>query len=527
MTGFTSARGVCFENGGMSSGTTYSLASQIAAQIEEFLVETPEAVVLEDGAILFDFSTAQYSVAPEPDKCVLQIWSEERNIVRRVVGSERKNGALRLQVMRFGHSKPAILELCAGGDRRAPSSRRVARAHFQRLIERVVARNFPGWTPGRFATSADLEHSFGAAYSRGWVRLGPRYFAVVGVSPAEPQAVVDALPSMAILWLNHCRERFAARGHVEGVCLCAPAGRTDVMRLRLAHLDRELAKWRLLEIESRSESCEEIDSSDAGNFATRLVRCPERELVLERLRDAIDRVRDIVPQAQTVVTSSSELSFRLLGLEFARATLGATHGFRVGQRIVFGAGAAAIELNDATEPLFREMAERLLATRYRRDRNHPLFRTGAERWLESMVQRDVSLLDDRLDPSCVYAQVPAFASTDRAMIDLLSVTRQGRLAVIELKADEDLHLPLQGLDYWARVLRHHQRGEFQANGYFPGRELSPEPPLLIMAAPALHLHPSTDVLLKALDPQIDWTLLGLDERWRDGVKVIFRKHAVC
>jgi len=37
------------------------------------------------------------------------------------------------------------------------------------------------------------------------------------------------------------------------------------------------------------------------------------------------------------------------------------------------------------------------------------------------------------------------------MIDVLTVTREGRLAVLELKAAEDIHLPLQGIDYWARV----------------------------------------------------------------------------
>ena len=44
---------------------------------------------------------------------------------------------------------------------------------------------------------------------------------------------------------------------------------------------------------------------------------------------------------------------------------------------------------------------------------------------------------------------------DRGMLDLLGVTDDGRLAVIELKADEDLHLALQGLDYWVRVRWHH------------------------------------------------------------------------
>src|SRR5437879_467786 len=83
-----------------------------------------------------------------------------------------------------------------------------------------------------------------------------------------------------------------------------------------------------------------------------------------------------------------------------------------------------------------------------------------ERWLESLVVKDVRTLDSQLDSSRLYSQVPAFSASDRAMIDVLATTRDGRLAVIELKADEDIHLPLQGLDYWARVRWHHARGEF-------------------------------------------------------------------
>ena len=68
--------------------------------------------------------------------------------------------------------------------------------------------------------------------------------------------------------------------------------------------------------------------------------------------------------------------------------------------------------------------------------------------------------------------MPAFSAADRAMIDVLAVTREGRLSVLELKAEEDIHLPLQGLDYWSRVGWHHARGEFQRFGYFPNRELA-------------------------------------------------------
>ena len=87
-----------------------------------------------------------------------------------------------------------------------------------------------------------------------------------------------------------------------------------------------------------------------------------------------------------------------------------------------------------------------------------------------------------------------------------------------------LHLPLQGLNYWSRVEWHHTRAEFPRFGYFPGRELSAEKPVLYLVAPALHVHPATDILLRYLSPEIDWEFVGIDERWREGVKVVFRKR---
>jgi hypothetical protein len=120
--------------------------------------------------------------------------------------------------------------------------------------------------------------------------------------------------------------------------------------------------------------------------------------------------------------------------------------------------------------------------------------------------------------------VPAFSASDRAMIDIVSCTHDGRLAVLELKADEDINLPLQGLDYWARVRWHHARGEFQPHGYFPGVQLAPKPPLLILVAPCMRVHPSTDIILSYFSPDIEWTVVGVDERWREGVRVVFRKR---
>jgi hypothetical protein len=39
----------------------------------------------------------------------------------------------------------------------------------------------------------------------------------------------------------------------------------------------------------------------------------------------------------------------------------------------------------------------------------------------------------------------------------------------------------------------------------------------------LHVHPATDTLLRYIAPEIQWEFMGIDERWREGVRVVFRK----
>jgi len=113
------------------------------------------------------------------------------------------------------------------------------------------------------------------------------------------------------------------------------------------------------------------------------------------------------------------------------------------------------------------------------------------------------------------------------MLDLLTITHSGRLAVIEFKADDDLHLPLQALDYWSRVRQLQGERAFEKNGYFPGIEPSDQLPLLYLVAPALHIHPSSDAVLRHLSAEIPWEMIGLNEDWRKRRKVILRKRGLA
>lgn len=494
--------------------------------LQDFLSQATGAIVLEDGAIAYDLERSKYSISGEYNKCLLHLWSAERNTVRRVLDAEIKNGILRLAVQRLGQSRPTKLEICRERDRRSPSARKAARTAYEPRLRRALERHFPGFTIARLTTNADLEKSFGPVYARGLVRKGQSAFAVLGVNGSETQSSIDAALTFGILWLDACRESQAGKVLVEGLTLFVPPQSSALLRERMVNLNQSAAKWALFEFNEREDSVTAVDLSDRGNVSTRLVHAPNESAALERFSESIARIHAILPNCEVAILSAAELAFRWRGLEFARARMGAeAMTFRSRQEIVFGVGPEERALDDRNFPFFAQLLTALRDTRHPYGpRQHPLFRMHPERWLESLVVSDVSVIEERLDLCALYSQVPAFSASDRSMIDVLTVTRDGRLAVIELKADEDIHLPLQGLDYWSRVQWHHQREEFPRFGYFAGKELSRESPLLFLVAPALHVHPATDLLLRYVSPEITWEFVGIDERWREGVKVIFRKR---
>lgn len=152
----------------------------------------------------------------------------------------------------------------------------------------------------------------------------------------------------------------------------------------------------------------------------------------------------------------------------------------------------------------------------------PRILCGPEAQLEACVRREIQVVDAGLLPEPVYGQVCSLAGLDRGLLDLLAVDRSGRLAVIELKASEDVQLPVQALDYWMRVAWHARQGEFRRAGYFPGIEIRTTPPRLFLVAPALQFHPRTETLLSYIDPAVPVERVGLSVEWQHRLRVVFR-----
>lgn len=527
----------------MSPADSAASAGLLAKSIEAYLAEHPAAALLEDGRVLFDMRTARYAVSESHGRCLLQLWSEERNLMRTVVEVQQRAHCLRVLTRRMGAAKPQALELVPTSDRRTPTARDAARRNYQRLLERALTRTFIGSKVDGMRSAMDLEHSFGPAYTRGRLLRGTAAEVVIGVGEAEPAATVDGVLTLGILWLDYCRQHGDARRHFGGLKVIVPAGAWRTTAERMAWLNHAAADFQLFTLDERSEELTPVDFRDTGNLESRLVHAFSAEAAIERCQSGIDRLLTLTPPAarervEIRPRSATEVALLLHGLEFARVRHGvAAHSFAREDEITFGAGASETPLTGENEALCRELFVRLFLSRHADGmRTDALFRLQPERWLESRLRCGITELMPSLRGDLLYTQVPALSSGDRGMLDLLTLDRNGRLAVIELKADEDLHLPLQALDYWIRVRalnddRHPAAGAsrslstFERQGYFAGVEVSPLAPRLLLAAPALRIHPANEPVLRYFSPQVEWELIALSEHWRRELRVVFRKRS--
>jgi hypothetical protein len=146
--------------------------------------------------------------------------------------------------------------------------------------------------------------------------------------------------------------------------------------------------------------------------------------------------------------------------------------------------------------------------------------TVAESGLEELIRSNASVIDATLSNAPIYSQVLAFAGGDRDIVDLLALDTGGRLTILELKISEDIHLPIQALDYWMRINWHAQQGEL--DGYFTRSILRKKPPKLLLVAPAMSFHSSTTAILRHFSQEIDVERIGINSDWQEHLKVVMR-----
>jgi hypothetical protein len=471
--------------------------------------------VRENGIGLPALENFRYEVHPNGPHALLHLWSDDRNLIRQVlrVVSEKPE-RLALEVARIGRRRPVRLDFLAAA--RKSSAARVTRERFRWRFRELLMQQFPDESIISLTAAPDLEHSLSGNYVRGIVKDASRAWAVIAAAPDEAASTYDGLLAFGLLWLHRARESRPG-APVRGLRLFFPQGSGRVTAHRLAALSDGDA-IELHEYAPASWKARKLDGRDVGNLQTWIASRRDAESAMQAASSFIESVRRIVPNAihADAIPGTNHVAVRFHGLLFARWQP---------EGIFFGVGDPKTMLCPSRQSEFDRLISRLSTHRspLSDDTSHPYFRAQPERWLEALAASDLSHLDAQLNPRYAYSQVPALHVGDRRVMDLVAITRDTRLVVIELKAQEDLHMVLQAVDYWLRVRWHHSERHFSRYGYFPGIELDPRPPRLLLVAPALRLHPATDILLRYVKPEIEITRIGLSEQWRRGLQVVLRQ----
>jgi hypothetical protein len=482
------------------------------------LVSTGPVEVHEDGQWLASLAGFRSELRTQGKQTLIHLWSSETSLVRRVLRiSSCELNRIQLEVQRFGPGKPATLEFLALG--RARSDLRIGREQFKARFARMLGERFPDAQIGSLTTAADLKRSFSSLYTRGVMTEQGRSWAVMAAAPSENSTTFDGILSFGLLWLDWTRQH-PQRHPIQGLRVFLPKGHTQTTMERARALNPALA----LEVYDFSENdslFRRVEHSSQGNVESWLSPRRDAEIALAEATDLIRSIRSLLGGYAddievSVPSGTQDVCFRFCGLEFAR---------RIGGQLYCGLGD---DRRPVGAPNSTELAKLLARLSQKRnpcsqELNDPLYRASPERWLETMVRRDPEKLDAQLVPEYLYSQVPALAAGERGIIDLLGVTRTGRLVVIELKASEDLHLPLQAVDYWLRVRRHLTEGDFQRYGYFQGIEIRPDSPLVWLVAPSLHFHPANETQLRYFSPELKVFRIGINENWRKRLRVISRQ----
>lgn len=481
--------------------------------IREFLASARMPVLLDPGEEPLPIEAGNIVLTPRGGAASIECWSQTRNLVRRVrrvAGAGR--GRLELEVERFGNRTGTLLLVDRAEPRSQPVARHGARLQYRERFRLSLRRQFPDWKLAELTTEADLHHSLSPSYARALLRKGSAAFAAIGASQDCPEP--DGALSFGLIWLDYLRRREKRLG-VEGLAVFLPQGQEDTTCHRIRCLDSRAARYGVfIQIPDGYEDA--IDVRDYTNLQTRLEPF-SRPPAAGQLAASVASIAAIQGVEQRPCRDGS-ISLSVRGLEFARTS---------GPLLTFGIDQRRTAANDAHIREIRLLAADLL--RLRRagadDRLNPLYTRLPEAWLESQARRSLETLEPSLQPSPVYSQTPHTAGHDRGLIDLLAADRTGRLAVIEIKAAADIHLPLQALDYWIRVKWHLERGEFTTRGYFPGQTLLSDPPRLLLVAPALDFHPTNDTVLRYFSPEVPAERVGVGLEWRQELRVMFRAPA--
>lgn len=328
-----------------------------------------------------------------------------------------------------------------------------------------------------------------------------------------PESILTA----AIMWLEKLGLR--SKNPIDEISIIAERRSAKALQKLHALLnDRWKSKITVLEISRKAEPPQLVvlpkrKIRELWREKSRKLTIPRDPQPSETSQEIIDRA----PGKIDIVYAKQGETLRFMGLPFARVRtlLGkekAWFGLGNYRRILTSENWN--ELDDLIRDFEKYRAAASENTR------HELYRTAPEAWLESILRRDIRQLDSNLILSPIYNQFRA--SNDK--IDLLALRKDGRLVIIELKAQPDREMIFQAADYWRKIELQRRRGILAEANLFDGREILDKQALIYLTAPALSFHRDYEFFARTLSMQIELWRFELHEHWRDEIKVLARRE---
>jgi hypothetical protein len=524
--------------------------------IRELLNVHAEWFFMQDGGAPLALANSEFDFSIAHRRLIFSSWTEAGSRSWRITAWEWTGEKLLLQAARRMGADLATLELVPRASAKAivasiAAARQARCERLAQIASEALAAKGSGAKIERAVLSPGMRRDQPGRYARIVLRRPHERLAVTATVAQSDARNVDSLFSSALLWFTRLRQS-PKRPFIEKLLMIVEHQILEATRQRHVLLRDELRqRIELFEIRGSSPTRGPQTGSPAGVGAVREgarlnanesceqlepVRPFERKhLWRKRLArfppvkdpETTERAQEIIayaPHAIDVVASRHGQTLRYHGLPFARLRRVLDR-----DRVWFGIEGSRRCLLDEYyredwQKLLLDLAEHRNASA--RDRRHWLYRAAGEAWLESILRRDISKLDPGLIVAPLHAQFRTShgGPTGARPIDLLALRHDGRLAVIELKVNEDREHVFQGIDYWRRVEAHRRRGHISSAKLFGEREISDESPLVYLVAPTLRFHSSFATLAKTITPDVEIYRFDINEDWRAGVRVVRRER---
>lgn len=514
-------------------------------ELERFMLETPYGSLGSAEGIIARTPPAEIEWSISWGKLILSWWDAEQSQSVRITGYTIESTRAILLVIQGLSAEPWQLVIDRQREGRgaalevAPEDLRARRKWYAARLADVVRHSLPGVRIRHWSAGANLRHRVPGRFARLILTRRSETILAIGASQAEKDTPIDNLIAAGLIWFCSYNADRHPPARATGLWFFAAGERALTLSERLPLLRAGDGRERL--------ACFEFDELRGEITEIRavsqleLLTSPPRDLLWPEVTASLDpavqewhgRLAGLIPEMPTLIEpryrpARRSICYEINGLEFARLPIDDWRSAEFGIPGEPGrTGRRERPLTERSLPELRQLVEEICRLRHAAtpDQRHPIFRLRTEGWLESLLRRNIRAIDPELDPRHVYSQIPAWHADQRGVIDLLTIKNEysssperGRLVVIEIKATEDLTLPLQGLDYWMRIEQARVRGEFGRHGLFAGVEIADRPPLLYLVAPRLRFHRSFQTIARCIAPEIDAWRIGLNSNWREGVR---------